>query len=63
MPDNPRNDSKLAALRELSFLTVRPANLPPETVESNLGEIVESQLAPLIILSMFNVRYPPTDHP
>ena len=52
-------DAKLAALRDLSFLVVRPPGVSPEAVNLCLGNLVETILISPIILSMFSVRLVP----
>jgi predicted Zn-ribbon and HTH transcriptional regulator len=47
-------DAKLAALRDLSFLVVRPPGVSPEAVNLCLGNLVETILISPIILSMFS---------
>lgn len=43
-------------MREISFLTTRPANVTETDVQMNLGLVVESFVVIPVILSLFSVR-------
>ena len=54
-PSNPVVECQLIAMREITFLTIRPPNLSLADIQNNLATVVEEYMVIPIILSLFSV--------